>query len=70
MKISHEVPIAYLKASMWFNDYDYLLPHLYDQFPEYKEYFQENKGVRYIVMDNSLHELGVPLLKRSNQMNL
>ena len=38
MKISHEVPIAYLKASGWFNDYDYLLPHLYDQYSEYKEY--------------------------------
>ncbi len=63
MKISHEVPIAYLKASGWFNDYDYLLPHLYDKYPEYKEYFQEIKGIRYVVMDNSLHELGVPYSK-------
>ena len=63
MKVSHEVPIAYLLASQWFNDYDYLLPHLYDKYPEYKEYFYKNRSIRYIVMDNSLHELGVPYSK-------
>ena len=61
MKVSHEVPIPYLKLSEEFNDYDYCLPHLLDESKEYKNYFQnaKNKG-RYIIMDNSLHELGKP----------
>lgn len=56
-KISHEVPVAYLEESLKFNDYDYLLPHLYDQNEEYRDFFRNNKD-RYVVMDNSLHELG------------
>jgi len=59
MKISHEVPRCLLTASPEFNDYDYCLPHLLDQDEEYKQYFidSRDKG-RYIIMDNSLHELG------------
>ena len=59
IKISHEVPRCLLTASPEFNDYDYCLPHLLDQDEEYKQYFIDarNKG-RYIIMDNSLHELG------------
>ena len=64
-KVSHETPFAYLDQSLRFNDYDYLLPHLYDEYPEYREFFQRenSKTRRYIVMDNSLHELGVPYSK-------
>jgi len=59
MKISHEVPICLLEDSLWFNDYQYCLPHLLDQSEEYKDFFIKAKqnGV-YIIMDNSLHELG------------
>ena len=61
MKISHEVPIPYLKQSRGFNDYDYCLPHLLDKSKEYKQYFVRSKEMhRYIIMDNSLHELGKP----------
>ena len=65
MRVSHEIPFAYLEHSLKFNDYDYLLPHLYDEYSEYAKFFQrENKQFRrYIVMDNSLHELGVPYSK-------
>lgn len=62
MKVSHEIPIAYLEASLEFNDYDYLLPHLYDQYEEYREFFNKHRD-RYTIMDNSLHELGVPYSK-------
>jgi hypothetical protein len=59
MKISHEVPLKLLNASPNFNHYDYCLPHLLDKYEQYKDYFFEaKKQGRYIIMDNSLHELG------------
>jgi len=59
MKISHEVPICLLEDSLWFNDYQYCLPHLLDQSEEYKDFFiKAKKRGMYIIMDNSLHELG------------
>ena len=61
MKVSHEVPIPYLRNARMFNDYDYCLPHLLDESKEYHDYFMDSKRMhRYIVMDNSLHELGEP----------
>jgi hypothetical protein len=37
-----------------------MLPHLMDENEEYRNFFYESKKMgRYIVMDNSLHELGV-----------
>jgi len=59
MKISHEVPRCLLTTSIEFNDYDYCLPHLLDKDEEYLQYFLDaKKKGRYIIMDNSLHELG------------
>ena len=59
MRVSHEVPLNLLNASPNFNHYDYCLPHLLDKYESYKEYFLEaRKQGRYIIMDNSLHELG------------
>ena len=59
MMVSHEVPRCLLTASPEFNSYDYLLPHLLDQDEEYLQYFRDaKKKGRYIIMDNSLHELG------------
>ena len=59
MKVSHEVPKCLLNNSRSFNDYDYCLPHLLDQDERYKNFFLESKKMgRYIIMDNSLHELG------------
>jgi len=59
VKLSHEVPFCLLEKSREFNDYDYCLPHLMDENEEYKNFFYESKKMgRYIVMDNSLHELG------------
>lgn len=57
--VSHEVPFCLLEQSRGFNDYDYCLPHLMDENKEYRNFFYESKKMgRYIVMDNSLHELG------------
>jgi len=59
IKVSHEVPFCLLEQSRDFNDYDYCLPHLMDENEEYRNFFYESKKMgRYIVMDNSLHELG------------
>ena len=59
IKVSHEVPFSLLNYSREFNDYDYCLPHLLDQNEEYLAYFKQSKAEgRYIIMDNSLHELG------------
>ena len=58
-KVSHELPINMLDQSYEINDYEYCLPHLLDQNPIYEEHFRyaRERG-RYIIMDNSLHELG------------
>ena len=59
LKVSHETPLCLLDDSLHFNDYDYCLPHLLDEEPGYLEYFRKAKSAgRYIIMDNSLHELG------------
>tara|TARA_R110000796_G_scaffold252060_1_gene385011 strand:+ start:977 stop:1771 length:795 start_codon:yes stop_codon:yes gene_type:complete len=59
VKISHEVPFCLLEKSRKFNYYDYCLPHLMDESEEYRNFFYESrKQGRYIIMDNSLHELG------------
>ena len=61
MKVSHEAPVPYMRQVRGLIDYDYCLPHLLDENEEYKQYFQESKEMqRYIIMDNSLHELGHP----------
>jgi hypothetical protein len=59
IKISHEVPKCLLRKSLEFNDYQYCLPHLLDQDETYRKHFIDyKKSGGYIVMDNSLHELG------------
>ena len=59
-KTSHELPISMLTRSYDINDYEYCLPHLLDQNEIYKNHFYKaKKDGRYIIMDNSLHELGV-----------
>jgi hypothetical protein len=57
MKISHELPLGLMKYAYKWNDYDYCLPHLIDQYPEYKEFFEYSKTQRrFIIMDNGLFE--------------
>jgi hypothetical protein len=59
IKFSHEVPLCLLEDSLKFNSYQYCLPHLLDENPGYLEFFRKAKtDGQYIIMDNSLHELG------------
>ena len=58
MIVNHEVPKCLLTASPEFNQYDFCLPHLLDQDEEYRKYFENARDTgRYVIMDNSLHEL-------------
>lgn len=61
MKISHECPLDLLDLSLTFNDYQYLLPHYWEKYPKYKEFFinYRNKKDSFIIMDNGLFEGGV-----------
>lgn len=57
--ISHEVPLEMLPASRWFNDYDYALVHLFENYPEYYKFFEDSLSQhRMVILDNSLYELG------------
>ena len=58
LKISHEVPLCFLKESLKWNDYQYVLPHLIDQYPQYKTHMLEyrEKPGSFIICDNGLFE--------------
>lgn len=59
MQISHEAPLCLLEESRTFNDYDYALVHLLNEYPEYLKFFQDSIGMgRRVILDNSLFELG------------
>jgi hypothetical protein len=60
VKVSHEVPLCLLEWSKGKMDYQYALVHLLEENDEYREHFmsyRKEKG-SYIILDNSLHELG------------
>ena len=57
MKISHELPLALMHNAYKWNDYDYCLPHLIDQYDQYKIFFQKSRlDKRFVIMDNGLFE--------------
>lgn len=59
MKISHESPLSLLTKSRQYNDYDYALVHLFEEIPEYYEFFVESlRQGRHVLLDNSIFELG------------
>jgi hypothetical protein len=57
MKVSHELPLALMHYAYQWNDYDYCLPHLLDQYEQYKLFFTKaKKDKRFIICDNGLFE--------------
>lgn len=57
IKISHEVPISLFEYNTEWSDYDYCLPIFVDKYPEYRQYFlDQRERDRFIIMDNSLFE--------------
>ena len=57
MKVSHELPLNLMQYAYEWNDYDYCLPHLLDEYQQYRLFFQKSKkDKRFIIMDNGLFE--------------
>ena len=57
MKISHELPLGLMHNAYKWNDYDYCLPHLIDQYEQYRIFFQKARlDKRFVIMDNGLFE--------------
>jgi hypothetical protein len=53
MKVSHELPLGLMHNAYKWNDYDYCLPHLIDQYDQYRLFFQKSRlDKRFIIMDN------------------
>jgi hypothetical protein len=58
MLVSHESPLQLLQESLTYNDYDYCLVHLLEQYPEYLSFFKESvKNGRRVLLDNGMFEL-------------
>jgi hypothetical protein len=58
IKVSHETPLCLLEDSRKFNDYDYCLPTCWMKNQHIWNISESKEQGRYIIMDNSLHELG------------
>lgn len=59
MLVSHESPLSMLKESLFYNDYDYALVHLFEEYPQYYNFFKMClKYNRMVYLDNSIFELG------------
>jgi len=60
MKVSHESPVSILDFSKEYNDFDYCLVHLLDQYPQYNDFFKSARFTydREVLLDNSIFELG------------
>ena len=59
IKISHESPLSMLEISRTYNDYDYCLVHLLEDYPEYYKFFVDSLNMgRHVLLDNSIFELG------------
>jgi len=58
MRISHEVSLDLLEESLKWNDYQYVLPHLMDKYPTYREFMlnYRNQPNSFIICDNGLFE--------------
>ena len=57
MKIFHELPLGLMHHAYEWTDGDYCLPHLLDEYEQYRVFFQKSRlNKRFIIMDNGLFE--------------
>lgn len=62
MKINSELPLTMLQENLRLNEYDFVLFHLYIQYPEYREYYKNLRTThpdRLMILDNSAYEFFV-----------
>lgn len=62
IKINSELPLTMLGNNLRLNDYDFVLFHLYKEFPEYRNYYKklrETHPDRIMIFDNSAYEFFV-----------
>ena len=62
MKINSELPLTMLQENLRLNEYDFVLFHLYKQYPQYREYYKklrETHPDRLMILDNSAYEFFV-----------
>ena len=62
MKINSELPLTMLQENLRLNEYDFVLFHLYQQYPEYRDYYKklrETHPDRLMIFDNSAYEFFV-----------
>ena len=62
MKINSELPLTMLQENLRLNEYDFVLFHLYIQYPEYREYYRNLRTThpdRLMILDNSAYEFFV-----------
>lgn len=61
IKVFHEAPLSIMEHVQQYTDGEYCLPHLMDGSETYRNYFLKARDQgRYILLDNSLHELNHP----------
>jgi len=58
MKICHESPLELLEVSLEYNDYQYILPHYYVKYSQYKNFMLEYRKQpnSFIILDNGIFE--------------
>ncbi len=61
MKVANIMPIAFLKKFGTFTKYHLVLTHLLLSSPAYKEFFTNLSSEHFIMLDNSVVELGTPM---------
>lgn len=62
IKINSELPLTMLDRNLELNEYDFVLFHLYKEFPAYREYYKklrETHPDRIMIFDNSAYEFFV-----------
>jgi len=61
LRLSLEIPTAYLEEWSLWTDLDFVLAHRVLEDEAYAEFYARRPSDRELILDNSMHELGAPL---------
>lgn len=59
MFFSFESPIKLLEDSLQYNNYDFILFHLYIKYEKYRKFYIQNRKNRFLILDNSAYEYSI-----------